>query len=401
MTEKIPVLLFGDHIAAYGAIRGLAAEQIPIYIVSRKGEGIATKSRFVKKTFALEALEDGFVEGLKRIGEEVGGEAVVMVAGDDVYLDLLSQNISQLPDGFRCTFHGWDVVSTVRQKHITYQKCAEIGVGFPKTCFVSSREQLESALSELDIEFPILLKAEDSRRFVKKYNTKGIIAQSREEVLKIYDDHEEFFGGLLVSEYIPGGEEQLINLIAAGDRQGNAIEVFMNRKVRSSGQFLGCTLMENYYSKQLLEDSLKLMSHLNYYGYCNPEFKVDPRDGSLRLMEINGRITLSVSHGIRCGFNLPYAMYRCAMGQRNDEPHIYHNNPSERILWWDPMSDFFSCLHSFKQGKFSLRQYIKSLRADGRIIELFWLKDPKVGFVSIMRLISKIVRTIRRRVCRR
>lgn len=406
VTNKVPVLLFGSRIAAYGAIRGLVAEQIPVYIVCRDGSGLATRSRFVKKTFVLDPFEDGFLDRLRTVADQVGGEAVIMVAGDDDYLDVLSKNKSLLPDGFRCTFHGWEVVSTVRKKYVTYQKCSEIEIAFPRTFYVRSDDELRDTLTALDIQFPVLLKSGDSTRFLKQFGTKGILAHCEKDVTEAYRRYRSFFRNLLLSEYIPGGEELLVNLMAVGDLEGHPIQVFMNRKVRSSGRFLSCTLMETYYSKRLLEDSLKLMAYLGYYGYFNTEFKLDPRDGSLKLMEVNGRITLSNSHALLCGFNLPFVMYQSALYQSalvvdGWQPPVYKSDSYYRAIWWEPLWDLYGCIRLSQQDGFSLRQYLMSLRAASRIIEPFWWKDPIVGAVYVWRWLSYLVKAIGRRIWKR
>ncbi|MBA7688386.1 D-aspartate ligase [subsurface metagenome] len=332
---------------------------------------------------------------------QVGGQAVAMVAGEDSYLDVLSKNKSQLPKGLKCTFHGWDVVSTVREKHVTYQKCSEIGVNFPKTHYVRSKNELLNILPDLDIPFPVLLKPLYSKRFRNAFGTRGIVAGEKEEVIKAYHNYNGFFGHLLLTEYIPGGEEKLVNLIAVGDTNGAPVEVFMNRKVRSSGRFLGCTLMEDYYSNVLLKDSMKLMAHLGYYGYFNPEFKIDPRDGLLKLMEVNGRITISNSHSLLCGFNMPYAMYQCALGAVNPKPHIQRSKFSKRVLWWEPIGDSLACVRKFRKDNLSVRQYLVSLRADRIIMEPFWHKDPAVWIAIIWRYMKIVLNKAVEKLCGR
>ncbi len=401
ITNKMPVLLFGSNIAAYGAIRGLAINHIPIYLVCHIKNSLPSYSRFVNKVFILDPSEDGFLDGLKKVAKQIGTEAVVIVAGADDYLDALSKNKSRLPEGFRCTFHGWDIVSKIRKKHITYQECAEIGVDFPKTRYVRSRDELGRVLSDLDIPFPVLLRSEESAIFLKEFGTKGIIAHNKDEVMKAYLKYKEFLGHLLLSEYIPGGEEFLVNLMAVADQKGRPIQVFMNRKVRSSNQFLGCTLMETYYSRRLLEDSTKLMTHFSYYGYFNSEFKIDQRTGSLKLMEVNGRITLSNSHALRCGLNLPYTLYECALGISNPQSDACRCRSASRVLWWDPANDFHASIRLFRQGKLSLGQYLKSLKSANWIIEPFWWKDPRVWGIWTYRFMRSFLARLGRRLCRK
>jgi predicted ATP-grasp superfamily ATP-dependent carboligase len=390
----MPVLLFGDHIAAYGTIRGLAIEGIPIYLVSRKGNGLSTHSRFVKKTFVLEPVEDGFIEGLNSLAEEIGGRAVVMVAGDDVYLDLLSKNMSRLPGGFKCTFHGWDVVSMVRQKHITYQKCAEIGVGFPMTYYVGSAGELEDVLAKLDIDFPVLLKAEDSRRFVQEFQTKGIIAYNKLEVLKIYDECKGFFGGLLLSEHVPGGEDLLFCLKTVLNRDAEPLAVFVDKKIRSSQQFSACSLTVSTWSTEVVEHGLQLLCKIGYYGYASVEFKFDERCKVYKLMEINGRISMNNSHALKCGINLALIMYNEAVGASLEPLKELKQTYPNNVLWWYPEADLSAMRNMIVNKTFKLSSFIAGLAGRRYIIEPFNWRDPYPAITTIRKILRGIVKVL-------
>ena len=396
-TNKIPALICGDDFPAYGAVRALGPKNVPIYLVHHTKNSFVKHSHFVRKSFHLIPENDNFIEELHNVANQIGGEAVIIAAGDN-YLDFLSRNIDSLPDGFRCTFHGWNIVSQVRRKNVTYEKCSEIGVAFPRYYYVRSKDELETVLSSLDMPFPLIMKTDNSNELYSRYGNKVVIARNKQEVKQAYEHHNGFWNSLILSEYISGSEKQLVNLMAVGDTNGRPLEVFMNRKIRSSGRLVAC-LMESYYSEILLEMSLKLMKHLGYYGYFNPEFKLDPRDGSLKLMEINGRVTVTNSHALLCGCNLPYAMYRCALGK--DVPYrVMPTERFDRVLWWRPVSDFKGCLRLFCQGKLTVGQYFSSLRASRRISEPFWRKDPSVGFFFILSCISTFIKRLRKKLCK-
>jgi len=395
--DKIPVIICGDDFPAYGTVRALGPKNVPIYLIHHTKNSFVKHSHFVRKSFHIIPENDNFIEKLHDLAKQIGGEAVLIAAGDN-YLDILSRNKDSLPDGFRCAFHGWDIVSQVRRKNRTYEKCSEIGVAFPKYYYVRTEDELEKVLSSSDIPFPLILKTDKSNELHSKYGNKVVIAKNKQEVKQAYEYHNGFWNSLIISEYISGSERQLVNLMAVGDANGQPLEVFMNRKIRSSGRLVAC-LMEPYYSEILLETSLRLMKHIGYYGYFNPEFKIDPRDGSLKLMEINGRVTVTNSHALLCECNLPYAMYQCALG-KTVQLRIMPNKRFDRVLWWRPVSDIKGSLRLFCLGKLTVGQYIDSLKASRRILEPFWRKDPAVGFFFILLCISRFFTGLRKKLCR-
>ncbi|GAU07614.1 carboxylate--amine ligase [Desulfoplanes formicivorans] len=377
--HNIPVIIFGSHIAAYGAIKGFITKKVTIYIVCPTGKGIATKSRFVKKTLVLDPDDPLFISKVSNFLHEIGGHAVAMVAGTDEYLDILSQNIDKFPEGLKFTFSDWNIVSQVRRKILTYKKCEELGIGYPKTFYIRSKNELLKNISDIEKILPVILKSEKSSKLLKEYHLKGVIAHSSDDILRAYHKYSGFYNELLISEYIPGDESSLVNLIGVSDRKGDSVEIFMNRKVRIAREFLSCTLMEDYYSNELLQQSVMLIKGMKYFGYFNPEFKIDPRDGQLKLMEINGRITLSNSHALLAGLNLPYAMYLVALDSYPNELKIYRQRG--RLLWWEPLGDIVSSLKMIKHNKLNIFSFFKSLVATKYIFEPFCIKDPWVGFL--------------------
>lgn len=384
--EMIPVILFGDHIAAYGVIRALGPLGIPIYVISNSGAGIATKSRFVRKSLGLEPDRNDFVEKLVSwVRKEAGVTAVLMVAGQDDYLDVLSRNTDQLLPDLKPTFPAWETVRKVRYKHETYSIAERIGIPAPKTFYINTLCQLEECLDNFKHdEFPLLMKSEDSSRFAKQYGTKGVVCNHRDEVLANYNRYDFFLGRLLLQEMIPGGENHLLNLIAVLNAHSDPVAVFMNRKRRSAKRFSNCTLMETMWSDDVLRYSLKLLKEIGYMGYANPEFKLDPRDGRLKLIEINGRISMSNSHALRCGINLPLNMYQEALKGPLHAQEEFRKTYSDNILWWYLSGDTLSSINALRNKEITAAEYIRSIVGKGYIIEPIKITDLRVATFSIL-----------------
>lgn len=383
--RKIPAVIFGDHIAAYGVIRGLSSLEIPLYIISQTGKGLSIKSRFIKKSLTLRSDAGDFIEKLHSwLYKEAGGEAVLMVAGDDAYLDVLAKNYDKLHPNLRPTFPNWNIVKLVRGKNYTYNIAENLGIPTPKNYYITSRNRLEDLLNKgIEADFPLLMKPEDSAPFLKKYGIKGIICNQCDEVLRNYDKYDGFFEKLLIQEMIPGGENLLFNFIAVLNSYSDPIAVFMNRKRRSTRQFLSCTLMESMWSDEVLVYSLKLLKKIGYSGYANPEFKFDYRDGSLKLVEINGRISMSNSHALRCGINLPLLMYKEALEGPLPKQEEFIKTYPNNILWWYLTGDISSAISLLIKKKLTIREYLRSISGLGYIIEPWNLNDPLPAICSI------------------
>ena len=218
MKEIWPVVIFGDYIAAYGAIRGLSKNNIPIYMVSAFGTGLSLKSRYVKKSIVLHHSDNNFISKLDSwIKEEIGDKAILMVAGEDQYLDILSKKYLELSGDIRVTFPEWEIVKLVREKRYTYEIAEKIGIPVPKTLYISSKEQLIK-LNEDKLMFPVLMKPEDSVLFLKQYGNKGVVCNNFDELLENYNKYDGFNGSLLLQEFIPGEESRLYSAVIVLNR---------------------------------------------------------------------------------------------------------------------------------------------------------------------------------------
>ena len=391
--RKIPVILFGDHIAAYGVIRALGPQKIPIYIVSQNGKGLCTHSRYVTKTLTLNESDADFINKLKKwISLNIGTEAVLMIAGDDQYLDILSKNHSSLGPNLKCTFPPWNIVKKVRNKRETYKIAESIGIPVPQTFFIKSEQELKDLLSgNINMRYPLLMKSEESKKFLKKYKTKGVVSNNEWELFENYSRYDGFMGELLLQEMIPGDENQLLNFIGTYNKYSDPIQIFMNRKRRSSGQFLSCTLMESMWSQEVLEYSNLLIKEIGYYGYVNPEFKYDKRDGKIRLMEINGRISMSNSHALRCGNDIISAMYEDAIDPKRFLKIDLKKDYADNILWWMPNGDLQAAKKLLNNNEITFSECMKSLSGTGYIVEPFFWRDYKIIPSQLAALLKAIV----------
>lgn len=377
-NNQVPIVIFGDSISAYGVIRGMKNFKIPMYIISQDGRGFAIKSRYVKKSLVLPSKDDDFIQKVNSfIKENVGNKAVLMVAGDDLYLDALSKNIHNLFNNFLVTFPGWDIVIDVREKKRTYEIARKLGIPIPKTTSFSSKDEYYSFLSNdknNTISFPLIIKSESSFEILHLFNTKAIIISNFEDLKKYLTICEPFYDKVLIQELIPGGEEHLYCLKTVLNKNSQPISIFIDKKIRSSRQFSSCVLTISDWSDQVVEDGLRLLNKICYFGYASVEFKYDSRDNLFKLMEINGRISMNNSHSLLCDINLPYSLYREAVEGPLDPLKELKRNTSVDCIWWYPVDDINNFFSSVKEG--SIRKFFASIIAKKCIIEPFMPTDP-------------------------
>ncbi len=181
--------------------------------------------------------------------------------------------------------------------------------------------------------------------------------EKRENLASAYQRVHQRYPFPLIQEYIPDGGG-MFGFSALFDESSNLKAAFIHKKLRMYPVQGGpSTLREGVEHPQIMELGLSLLRSLNWVGVAMAEFKVDPRDGIPKLMEVNPRFWGSLQLAIFSGVDFPYLMLKMAKGEKFDPvlPHtvgkrsrwllfgdILHfiNNP-ERFRLQPPFFRFF------------------------------------------------------------
>jgi predicted ATP-grasp superfamily ATP-dependent carboligase len=160
----------------------------------------------------------------------------------------------------------------------------------------------------------------------------GIVyVKKREDLLPSYQRVHEQFPFPIVQEWIPDGGG-IYGLSALFDEASNVKAAFVHKKLRMFPVQGGpSTLGEGVEHPQIMEVGLSLLQSLNWVGVGMAEFKVDPRDGVPKLMEVNPRFWGSLQLAIISGVDFPYLILRMARRERF-EP-IFRYAVGKRFRW--------------------------------------------------------------------
>lgn len=160
----------------------------------------------------------------------------------------------------------------------------------------------------------------------------GIVyVKRREDLPSSYQKVHERYPFPLIQEYIPDGGG-VFGLSALFDEGSKVKAAFIHKKLRMYPVAGGpSTLREGVFHPQIMELGLSLLKALNWIGVAMVEFKVDPRDGLPKLMEVNPRFWGSLQLAILSGVDFPYLILRLARGE-NFEP-VLHYEVGKRCRW--------------------------------------------------------------------
>ena len=153
----------------------------------------------------------------------------------------------------------------------------------------------------------------------------------REDLVPLYQRVHKRYPFPLIQEWIPDGGG-IFGFSALFDGASNMKAAFIHRKLRMYPVQGGpSTLREGVEHPQIMELGFSLLKSLNWKGVAMVEFKVDPRDGIPKLMEVNPRFWGSLHLAVVSGVDFPYLIHKMARGERF-EP-ILHYPVGKRCRW--------------------------------------------------------------------
>jgi predicted ATP-grasp superfamily ATP-dependent carboligase len=379
------VVIGGDY-QGLGIVRSLGAHGIPVFILDDE-YSISRFSRYATGSVRVPDLrrEDTTVEALLRLASEYKLHQWVLFPTRDELLATLSRNREILSKYFRVPAQDWETIRLVWDKRNTYRLANDLGIPIPKTWLPPAFEHL----NKIEFDFPVAIKPAIKEHFFYVTKAKAWQANSPSELQNLFKRATQFVNPaeLLVQEIVPGsGAQQLA--YCAFFKEGRAIGKMTVRRTRQHPPDFGraSTYVETIEMPEVEELAERFLRSINYYGLVEVEFKQDPRDGQLKLLDVNGRTWGYHSLGRAAGVDFPYLLYRDQMCE-SLEPACGRPGMS----WLRLATDAPTSMLEILRGRMKFRDYIRSLcRVDESAV--FSYRDPLPGIVECALLPYLLVR---------
>jgi D-aspartate ligase len=308
-------IVIGGYANGVSALRGLARAGVRTAVVLTKQHDVAHLSRYaheVHRVLDLHRRPNGLIDLLQDQGARWRGWAVIPT--NDDALTALADFREPLCRWYPPTVPESEIVRQVTVKTNTYRLAQEVGVDIPRYYGPATRQ----TAARRDIAYPVVVKPSESPRFWEHFDKKLLVVRSPLELVTAVDQVEQAGLSADVYDLVPGGDRQFYNYTVYIDRRGEPAAEFTFRKLRKAPAFYGVgRAAQPAAVPELREPSLALLRRIGWRGIASLEYKLDPRDGRYRLMEINGRCYLTHGLATRCGVNYPLLVWReCALRQK-------------------------------------------------------------------------------------
>lgn len=271
-------------------------------------------------------------------------------------------------------------------KALTIKIAKEQKIPYPKTFFV--REIKDVKLIAREIPYAAVIKPRSktvwlgNKAVIMKVTQRNYANNSKElinrytEIISNYKELISMDYLPMIQEYIPGEEFGAEFVFANQEPKG----IFVHKRIRSYPITGGAsTLRESVKQEELKDLGIKILKALQWTGVAMVEFKIDSRDGTPKLMEINGRFWGSLPLAIRCGVDFPYLLYQMITGKGFASVVDYATGVRQRWLLPGDLLWFFSSLKHGKGNKV-VREFVRSFTIKDDTISI---KDPLPTFGAI------------------
>jgi D-aspartate ligase len=377
-TRTVGAVVAGGDYQGLGIVRSLGRQGVPVCVVDDE-LSISRYSRYCTHFVKLPDLrtERAAVDSLLAIGKRFGLNGWILYPTREELVAAFSRNRSALSALFRVPTPEWSSVQWMWDKRNTYRLAQELGISIPRTYYLGHIDDL----AELDgLVPPFAIKPAIKEHFVYATKAKAWSASNRAELQALVQKASELVGPaeIMVQEFIPGGGCQQF-AYCAFFRDGQAVGKMVAQRQRQHPLQFGraSTYVETVDLPILEELSERFLREIDYYGLVEVEYKLDPRDGQYKLLDVNARTWGYHSLGATAGVDFSLMLYADQVGMP-----VTPSKGKPGVGWLRMTTDVPAALVALLKGELDVRSYLHSLK-NCRVEAVFTHEDLLPGFAEI------------------
>ena len=316
------------------------------------------------------------VEAVLGVGRRMGLEGWVLYPTRDELVATLSRHHDELSHVFRVPTPGWKSVQWAWDKRNTYRLAGQLGIPTPRTWYPEELGDLDA----IDMEPPLAIKPAIKEHFVYATKAKAWRANSRSELENRFLEAAALVprGEVMVQEIIPGDGCQQYSYCAFFKNGQAGGSMVARRRRQHPPEFGRATTYAETIDLPLLEElSQRFLKAIDYYGLVELEYKLDPRDGAFKLLDVNARTWGYHTLGFRAGVDFPHLLFLDQMGSP-----VPRCRAQAGVRWIRLVTDVPTCMLEMLGGRLPWREFLQSLRTF-QIESVFCREDMLPGVMEL------------------
>jgi D-aspartate ligase len=356
-SKEIGAVIVGGDFHGLGIVRSLGRHGVPVCVIDDE-YSISRFSKYASKSLRAPNLRDpdATVAFLLGAAHRHNLEGWVLFPTRDEHVAAFARSRQELSKVYRVSTPGWDVIKWAWNKRNTYCLAEKLSIPIPKTWC----PQTVGGLDDIDAEFPLGVKPAVKEDFFYATKAKAWRANNRDELRQLFSRATAHTKSneVLVQEIIPGdGNYQFSSCVFF--KGGSAIGSMAAQRWRQHPAEFGraATFVESIHLAEIEEPTLRFLRAINYYGLAEVEYKLDPRDGQYKLLDVNARTWGFHSLGPAAGVDFCYLLFADQIG----DP-VTPCQGRSGVGWIRMVTDIPTSLRGIAGGRLALSTYIESLR---------------------------------------
>lgn len=335
-----------------------------------------------------------WVEFMKGLANELGRKAV-LIPSSDQFVTAIANHSEVLQDYFLLSL-GIKIQGLLAQKQTQYQLAMEHGMPMPLTGMVSSFEELLEFSHKLT--YPCLIKPWHFREWDKfpvnhrLFHQKIALASSVQELIANYELAKPITPSVIVQDIIQGPDTAKRVYLSCYDRTGKRIANAMFRELRCVPLGFGpASVSEPFPDVQADAVCDSFLKKIRYSGICEIEVKRDSRDGQVKLIEANPRLSGGGDAAPYAGVDLCWIHYLEMIGRQVEEISPTGKHFRHVVL----RAEATAIPEYMRAGLLSWRQLCSSYKPPLKFYD-FDLRDWRNSVETLIISIRSLVRALRK-----
>jgi D-aspartate ligase len=346
------------HHGGLGVIRSLGRVGVPVFGVHEGPWAPAASSRYLAGRCFWQpspADVDRVLAGLLRLSDHIGCPAV-LITTDDAGAIFLAEHGGDLRPRFLFPDPPRDLPRRLAGKYSLYETCLELGSPCPQVTLPSSLDEARKFAAA--VGYPLIAKLTTPWTVAGGLRSTTVVA-SEQQLDDIYQRSEQCGAGLMLQEFIPGGQGHDWFFHGYCDADSMCRPAFTGIKERSYPASAGLTsLGRSVPNQELCDQVTSLLARLGYRGLLDLDIRLDARNGRYNLLDFNPRLGAQFRiFRDTAGTDVALAAYLDLTGQPIPVGEQV-NGRTFLVENYDPLS----ALANWRRGELGLRSWLSSLR---------------------------------------
>lgn len=277
---------------------------------------------------------DAWLRFMMELAEELG-ERAALIASSDKFVSAFARHADALRERFILS-PGVQLAGLFADKLTQYALAAEHGMPMPLTRFVKSSQEVEQFAATA--MFPCLIKPNHFREWEKfpaghpLLRTKVAIAETPAQLIENYRLAASLTPEVILQEIIQGPDTAKRVYLSCYDADSRRIANAMFIEMRCDPFGFGpASVTEPVVDAEADAVCDSFLKSVKFVGLCEIEVKRDTRDGRVKLIEANPRLSGGGDAAPYAGVDLPWIHY-CDLVGIKVEPVSPHGNDFRHIV---------------------------------------------------------------------